>query len=175
MVLLCPRFNVCASGRTGQSRIRSVVQTRKPDHSTAPFDRTQVGAAAKANPAQEPLRRPCSIFSGAAVQSHSKSLARWRLRRGLSDRDYLATGNATGCCSRNSNNVSLGIDNCWPFLDAATAVPPAAPMPAPIAAPFPPPAIPPISAPNPAPPTTFFAVFEPSPFPLMSYVLVRSG
>src|SRR5215472_1032900 len=85
------------------------------------------------------------------------------------------TGRDAGSSSRNSNRLSLGIESFSPFLEAAIAVPPAAPARTPIPAPFPPPASPPMSAPSPAPPTTSLAVFEPSPLPLISYVLDRSG
>src|SRR5579862_261121 len=81
---------------------------------------------------------------------------------------YRGAGSGAGCCRRNSRSVSLGIDSCFPFLEAATAVPAPAPASAPIPAPFPPPAIPPMSAPRPAPPTTFFAVLPPSPWPFTS-------
>src|SRR5271163_520195 len=81
---------------------------------------------------------------------------------------YLPTGSVTGWSSRNSSSVSLGIESCCPFLVAEIAVPAAAPARRPIPAPLPPPASPPMSAPSPAPPITFFAVFPPSPFPLIS-------
>src|SRR6516164_7760137 len=84
---------------------------------------------------------------------------------------YCAIGRDTGCSSRNSSKDSLGICNCSPFLEAATAVPPAAPASAPMAAPVPPPAMPPMSAPSPVPPSTLPAVFLPSPLPLIWYVL----
>src|SRR3954467_13590068 len=74
----------------------------------------------------------------------------------------------------NLRRVSEGIFRCgWP--EAATAVPAAPPARTPIAAPVPPPAIPPMSAPSPAPPTTFPAVFFPSPFVFVSLTLVTTG
>src|SRR5258708_17668703 len=79
--------------------------------------------------------------------------------------DYPATGRDTGCSSLNSSNDSLGICSCSPFLEAATAVPPAAPPRPPLPTPPPPPPIPPMSAPNPPPPKTFPAVVVPSPWP----------
>ena len=88
---------------------------------------------------------------------------------------YRPTGSIAACPSRNSSKDSLGICNCSPFLEAASAVPPAAPARTPIAAPVPPPAIPPMSAPNPAPPSILPAVFLPSPLPLSSNVSVSKG
>src|SRR6516162_10475194 len=83
---------------------------------------------------------------------------------------YCAIGRDTGCSSRNSSKDSLGICNCSPFLEAASAVPPAAPATAPMAAPLPPPGIPPMGAPNPLPPRTFPARLLSPPLPFISYV-----
>jgi hypothetical protein len=70
-------------------------------------------------------------------------------RRPVLSQLYFGAGIGAGCPSRNSSKDSLGITSCSPFLEAATAVPPAAPASTPIAAPVPPPAIPKMARPIP--------------------------
>src|SRR6266446_6719508 len=97
----------------------------------------------------------------ASFQIHS-----WISIRKCGNCDYLCEGvTVADCCRRNSSSVSLGTFTCWPLVRTWTPAPAAEPTPAPIAAPLPPPAIAPMMAPAIAPPPTFFAVFDPRPFP----------